>query len=175
VQSIFPEYRNFRMSWIAPGLGVREGARLVARKMLTEHDLLAGLSRQTDSDIITIADHPRDTHGADTGRAGCAELTQPYGVPFRSLLPANIDNLAVASRGAGFSSVAASSCRLTRTVMQLGQACGTAAALACANQSRSFADVDAGSLRQALLDQHVELDWPRTPAMIEYLVDEGRP
>lgn len=175
VQTVFPEYRNFQICWVAPGLGIREGARLIARKMLTEHDLLEGISRQTDPDIVTIADHPRDTHGADTGRAGCAEFSEPYGVPFRCLLPKKIDNLAVASRGAGFSSVAASSCRLTRTIMQLGQACGTAAALAVAEQSRNFSVVDPKSLRHALAEQHVELEWPRSEAMLAYLEDEDRP
>ncbi|RVT43460.1 FAD-dependent oxidoreductase [Sphingobium algorifonticola] len=173
VQTIFPEYQAFHMVWIAPGLGVREGPRIIARKMLTEHDLLAGISAQTDPDIVTIADHARDTHGADTGRAGCGELDQPYGVPFRSLLPLDVDNLAVACRGAGFSSVAASSCRLSRTMMQLGQAAGTAAAIALEQNVDSFAEVDASDLRRALAAQHVELSWPRTPAMLDYLANEA--
>lgn len=172
LQTVFPEFQAFRLSWVAPGLGVREGPRLVGRHVLTEHDLLAGLGAQTHDDLITIADHARDTHGADTGRAGTGELQQPYGVPFRCLLPAEIDNLAVACRGASFSSVAASSCRLSRTMMQLGQAAGTAAALARQSGLDAFAAVPPAVLRSALAAQHVELAWPRPPELLAYLQNE---
>lgn len=172
LQTVFPEYRAYRVVWTAPGLGTREGPRLVGRYVLTEHDLIAGISAQTHDDIVTLADHARDTHGADTGRAGTGELTQPYGVPFRCLLPVEIDNLAVACRGASFSSVAASSCRLSRTMMQLGQAAGTAAALAMQHGLAAYADVSPAELRASLAAQHVELAWPRPPELLAYLRQE---
>lgn len=175
LQTVFPEFRSFRLSWIAPGLGVREGPRLVGRYVLTEHDLLAGLAGQNHDDLVAIADHARDTHGADTGRAGTGELTQPYGIPFRCLLPQEFDNLAVACRGAGFSSVAASSCRLSRTMMQLGQAAGTAAALAVRQGVASLADLPPSVLRASLLSQHVELTWPRSPELVAHLSAEDAP
>lgn len=172
LQTVFPEFRSFRLTWVAPGLGVREGPRLVGRYVLTEHDLIAGVEQQPHDDIIAIADHARDTHGADTGRAGTGEVKQPYGVPFRSLLPVEVDNLAVACRGASFSSVAASSCRLSRTMMQLGQAAGTAAALGRQDGLASFAAVPPAALRASLVAQHVELSWPRPPALVAHLQDE---
>ncbi len=171
LQSVFPEFQSFRMSWIAPGLGVREGPRLQGRYILTEHDLDAGLSGQTHDDIITIADHCKDTHGADTGR-GARNLQQPYGVPFRCLLPAEIDNLAVACRGASFSSIAASSCRLSRTMMQLGQVASTAVALAHDGHLHSLAEVPSAELRSRLAAQHVELTWPRPPELVAHLQAE---
>jgi uncharacterized protein YdhG (YjbR/CyaY superfamily) len=172
VQTVFPEFQSYQISWIAPALGVREGPRLVGRYVLTEHDLLAGLSGQTHADLITIADHARDTHGADTGRAGTGELAQPYGVPFRCLLPKEFDNVAVACRGASFSSVAASSCRLSRTMMQLGQAAGTAAALAVRHGLASLAALPPAELRASLVAQHVEVTWPRSPALLAHLTAE---
>lgn len=172
VQTVFPEFQAYRLTWIAPGLGVREGPRLVGRYVLTEHDLLTGISRQAHHDIIAIADHARDTHGADTGRAGTGELAEPYGIPYRCLMPVEFDNLAVACRGASFSSIAASSCRLSRTMMQLGQAAGTAAALACSLNFQRFADVPADRLRAGLAAQHVELTWPRGADLVAYLSNE---
>ena len=172
LQTVFPEFQSFRLSWIAPGLGVREGPRLVGRYVLTEHDLLAGLAGQNHDDLVAIADHARDTHGADTGRGGTGELTQPYGIPFRCLLPQEFDNLAVACRGASFSSVAASSCRLSRTMMQLGQAAGTAAAIAVRDACVALAAVPPAELRAGLLAQHVELSWPRSPALLAHLAAE---
>lgn len=154
----FPEFQRYTISWIAPALGVRETMRVVGEYILTEHDILKGISRQTDPDIITLADHAMDRHGEG---GGCVELREPYGVPYRSLLPKGVDNLLVACRGASFSSIAASSCRLSRTMMALGHAAGVAAALAKEN-GVTLRAVPAGVLRQTLRSQHAELDWPRS-------------
>ncbi|MGC9319022.1 MAG: FAD-dependent oxidoreductase, partial [Armatimonadota bacterium] len=89
----------------------------------------------------------------------CRELTEPYGIPYRCLLPREMRNLLVASRAGSFSSIAASSCRLSRTMMHLGQAAGTAAAMAVEG-GYDPADVPTDDLRAALRDQHVQLRWP---------------
>ncbi|MCU0500388.1 MAG: FAD-dependent oxidoreductase [Anaerolineae bacterium] len=170
-QMTFPEFQGYRLLRIAPGLGVREARRVVGRAILTQHDLMAGLNRQEHSDIIAIADHAMDTHGASTGRAGTREHDQPYGVPYRCLLPRDVDNLLVACRGASFSSVAASSCRLSRTMMQLGQAAGTAAALAL-DQEVDLADVPPTALQDRLRDQHVSLEWPMPAQLVAHLMNE---
>lgn len=155
IQTHFPEFRSYRLTWIAPMLGIREGRRVVCEKMLTENDILHGLSGQTDPDIITIADHPLDRHGAS---GGCPEVSEPYGIPYRCLIPKGWRNLLVACRGAGFSSIAASSCRLSRTMMALGQAAGTAAALA--DEHGRLCEVDGPRLRECLRRQHVQLKFP---------------
>ncbi len=165
VQAHWPEFRSFRMTWIAPMLGIREGRRVVCEKMLTEDDILRGLAGQTDPDIIAIADHSLDRHG-EGGR--CPEVEQPYGVPYRCLVPKGLRNLLVACRGAGFSSIAASSCRLTRTMMQLGQAAGTAAAIA-AERGIELPDVPPPDLRAGLRRQHVQLEWPMTADIATHL------
>ena len=167
----YPPYRNYVIKWIAPRLGVREGRRIVATYQLTQHDLLKGLGGQDHPDSIAIADHPMDTHGSTTGRAGCVELDQPYGVPFRSLIPKGFRNLLIASRAAGFSSLAASSCRLTRTMMQLGQAAGTAAWLASVQDS-DFSKLDPAKLRESLKQQHVQLTYPMDDHLKNYLTHE---
>jgi hypothetical protein len=140
--------------------------------VLTEHDVRAGLAGRGHDDVVTLVDHALDTHGADTGRAGTGELREPYGVPYRCLLPVEFDNLAVASRGASFSSVAASSCRLSRAIMQLGQAAGTAAALALGQTSPGFAQVNAAGLRRSLREQQVQLEWPIPPDLLRHLREE---
>jgi hypothetical protein len=57
-------------------------------------------------------------------------LEQPYGIPYPCLLPQEFDNLITASRGSSFSHIAASSCRLSRTMMALGEVAGVASAIA---------------------------------------------
>lgn len=169
IQTHWPEFREYRLIWIAPILGVREGHRVICEKMLTENDINQGLSKQSEPDIITIADHAMDRHGESS--RGCLELDEPYGVPFRCLIPKGWSNLLVACRAAGFSSIAASSCRLTRTIMQLGQAAGTAAAMA-ARDNRTFTEIDPRALRDALRKQYVQLDWPISDKIKKHLIDK---
>jgi hypothetical protein len=171
LQKALPEFQHYRMSWIAPELGVREGPRIISEYVLTEHDLLAGLSGQKHDDIIAIADHAMDTHGASTGRAGCGEVKEPYGIPYRCLIPKGFDNLLIACRGAGFSSLAASGCRLSRTMMQLGQAAGVAAAIA-KRLGVPVSKVPPAQLRVQLREQHVQLEWPLSAFLRDYLVEE---
>lgn len=151
LQATWPEYRRYRLQWIAPALGVRETRRVVGEYLLTEQDLRAGCSGQRHADIIAVADHALDTHGAGNRPGACGELAEPYGVPLRCLIPQGFTNLLVACRAASFSSLAASSCRLSRTMLQLGQAAGTAAVLGTGNVAK---------IRTALRQQHAQVYWP---------------
>lgn len=168
VQSTYEEFRTYRLSWIAPALGVRETNHIECEYMLGEEDLVQGLSGQKHQDIIAIADHAMDRHGEG---GGCVELSQPYGVPYRCLIPEGMQNLLVACRAAGFTSAASSSCRLSRTMMQIGQAAGTAVAIA-RELGCDLPDIPAGRQREALRAQHVQLEWPLTDELIEYLEDD---
>jgi hypothetical protein len=148
-------YERWELCWVAPTLGVREGPRVMGEQVLTEHDLDAGVRGQAHDDIIALADHAKDVHGEG---GGCPEVREPYGVPYRCLVPRGFSNLLVACRGASFSHIGASSCRLSRTMMQLGQAAGTAAALAVRLGCRA-AEVPPATLRQRLREQGVQLEW----------------
>jgi len=171
VQRYWPEFQAYRLAWIAPLLGTREDRRVVCERMLTELDVRAGLSGQQEADHVAIADHALDRHGVG---GGCPELDEPYGVPYGCLVPQGWRNLLVASRGAGFSSIAASSCRLTRTMMQLGQAAGTAVALAQERGSELPA-VPAAELRARLQAQRVQLSWPLSAELAAHVADEAAP
>lgn len=157
IQSYYPEFRHFRLSWIAPALGVRETRRVVGEYILTENDLDQGLSGQPHDDIIAIADHARDLHGR--GTPGCAELEQPYGIPLRCLIPKGWRNLMVACRGASFSHIAASSCRLSRTMMDLGHAAGLAVADAVEKDGCDISQVNVKGIRQRLIDHGATLGY----------------
>jgi hypothetical protein len=150
-------FDRYRLVKLFPFTGVREGPRLIGRYVLTENDIRAGCSGQRDAARwITLADHALDVHGE--GHL-CRELSEPYGVPYDCLLPKEYSNLAVACRGASFTHIAAASCRLSRTMMHLGQAAGTAAAIAI-ERGVEFPTVPAAELRTRLRAQHVQVDWP---------------
>ena len=127
----FEPFSGYEFDSAAEMLGIRESYRVVTEYVLTQHDLIDGIERQTHPDLIAVADHPCDVHGHGGHLAG---VKGPYGVPYRCLIPrGGWTNLLVACRGAGFSKIAASSCRLSRTMIQLGHAAGEAAAMAIEN------------------------------------------
>lgn len=168
LQTVLPEMRRQHLSWIAPAVGVREGPRLIGRYVLTQHDLDATLKAQRHDDIVCIVDHAKDVHGeSHVGK----EVSFPYGVPYRCLLPVELDNLVVACRGASFSAIAASSCRLSRTMLQLGQAAGNAVALA-ATLRVPPSEIPPEKLLHLLREQHVQLEWPAPPDLAAYLAAE---
>jgi hypothetical protein len=147
-------YGTWAIAGVAPEIGIRETRRIVGEYTLTEHDCLAGLGGQKHQDIIAITDHAVDIHGI---KNHLYELPNgAYGVPYRCLLPKHTENLMVACRGASFSHIAASSCRLSRTMMTLGQAAGTAAAIAV-KERIPLREIDVSGLRKELAKQGVEL------------------
>ena len=142
----YPAFRDYTLKDVAPMLGIRESYRVVTDYILTEQDVRAGLAGQNHPDLVAVADHALDIHG---GSQGARELKGPYGIPYRCLIPRDADNLLVACRGAGFSHIAASSCRLSRTIMALGHAAGQAAAWA-AEKDGDVRAVDVSLLVQAM-------------------------
>lgn len=148
-QKNYDEFRRFKLKMIFPVMGVRETRRVRGEYVLTQHDLIATLANQKHDDIIAIADHPMDNHG---GGGPGGELKGPYGIPYRCLLPLKTANVMIAGRGASFSAIAASSCRLSRTMMQLGQAAGTGAHLACTNNI-SLRGVPASEIRRLMSER----------------------
>jgi hypothetical protein len=144
----YPAFAEYEFDSYAPMLGIRESYRAVGEYVLVQDDLLAGLEGQSHTDVIALADHSMDVHGAGSRRVH-GELKRPYGIPYRCLVPKGSVNLLVACRGASFSHIAASSCRLSRTILQLGRAAGTAAAMA-AESNRPVGQIDVADLQKKL-------------------------
>jgi hypothetical protein len=147
-------YGTWAIAGIAPRIGVRESRRILGDYVLTEHDCRAGAAGQKHNDLVAICDHAVDIHGR---KGRLYEVPNgPYGVPYRCLLPRGVRNLMIASRAASFSHVAASSCRLQRTMITLGQAAGNAAAL-CVKHGVPPREVDVRQLQAALVAQGVAI------------------
>ncbi|HOP11945.1 MAG TPA: FAD-dependent oxidoreductase [Oscillospiraceae bacterium] len=119
-----PAFKGYHLSKIFPFPGIREHWRLVGKTVLTQNDILIDFRKHPNrADFISIADHPMDIHGEN---GICAKVDNPYGIPYSCLLPNEISNLLVACRGASFSHLAASSCRLSRTMLSLGESAALA-------------------------------------------------
>ncbi len=146
LQKNYDEFRRFKLKMIFPCLGIRETRRVKGEYVLKQQDLIQGMYKQKHTDMIAIADHPMDNHG---GGGPSGEMKQPYGIPYRCLLPLKTRNVMIVGRGASFSSIAASSCRLSRTMMQLGEAAGVAASLAL-EKNTPLRKVDAAEIRRVM-------------------------
>ena len=92
---------------------------------MPEQDVEPPLENSKRADIVGFSEHALDFHGSRPSR----QLVKgPYEIPFECLLSREYDNLLVTFRGVSFSSIGASTCRLSPTVMVRGQTAGAAAA-----------------------------------------------
>ncbi len=140
-----PGFANARIAATATQIGIRESRRIVGEYTLTRDDVLSGRSFP---DAVARSAYPIDIHnpsgsGTTTHRlpAGAS-----YEIPYRCLVPRTVDGLLVAGRCISTTHEALASTRLTPTVMTLGQAAGTAAAMAAAGGIEPRA-IDVAALR----------------------------
>ncbi|HZV77109.1 MAG TPA: FAD-dependent oxidoreductase [Candidatus Babeliales bacterium] len=150
-----PGFEAARIAGSGTQVGIRESRRIVGRYTLTRDDVLQ--ARKFD-DAVARSAYPIDLHnpggsGTQTERLPPGES---YEIPYRALVPVNREQLLVAGRCISTTHEALASTRLTPTVMTLGQAAGTAAALACARGVRA-GDVDTRELRSQLIADGVLL------------------
>ena len=112
---------------IAPRIGVRECRRVMGDYVLTIRDMLNG---NFEPDTVAVSNYGVDLWGsAKVDEAGLNRRFQRYGIPYRSLLPRNMEGLLIAGKSISGSRFACSSYRVQPIVASIGQACGTAAAL----------------------------------------------
>ncbi len=146
-------------------LYVRDGRRMVGEHVLVERELLGAV---LPPDTIALGSYNIDLREIERTWRGLPEYVRedavfnegylsvavrPYGIPYRSLVPARGDaaNLLVPVCLSA-SHVAFGSVRMEPTLMLLGHAAGLAAAQA-ARRGVAVQDVDVGDLQAALL-QH---------------------
>ena len=150
-----PGFVNARIAASGTQVGIRESRRIVGRYTLTRDDVLN--ARHFD-DAVARSAYPIDVHNPSGSGTATQRLApgESYEIPFRCLLPANREQLLVAGRCISTTHEALASTRLTPTVMTLGQAAGTAAAIACERNQR-VGDVSTDDLRGALIADGVDL------------------
>jgi hypothetical protein len=140
----------------ATQIGIRESRRIVGEHVLTLEDLQAG---RRFPDTVVVYNYPVDIHSPTDGTGGILDHvpTAPiYEIPFRSLVPLSIEQLLVAGRCLSATHEAAAAVRVMPACFAMGQAAGTAAALAL-KTGTTVRRVDVLALRQLLLAQGVYL------------------
>jgi hypothetical protein len=154
-RSDVPGFANARLAATATQIGIRESRRIVGEYTLTADDVLQA---RTFDDAVARSAYPIDIHnpagsGTTTHRlpAGAS-----YEIPYRALVPQRVDDILVAGRCISTTHEALASTRLTPTVMTLGQAAGTAAALSMQADVAPRA-LDPAALRARLIRDGVDL------------------
>lgn len=126
-----PELAGVELITSGPHIGVRETRHFEGRYRLEEDDLVTGGAFE---DGICWTRFGIDIHGSSSKGTVAVEgrRVQPYQIPYRALLPVNREGLILAGRCISGSSRAHGSFRVTGDCVAMGQAAGTAAALALA-------------------------------------------
>jgi hypothetical protein len=129
-----PASANWGMDWVGMIPGKREARRVIGDHILTQGDLL-GLNGDFEDAVAiggwSLDDHPPSGFDVHEQRPTVQIKTpEVYNIPLRSLYSKNISNLMMAGRNISASHVAFTSSRVMATCSVIGQATGTAAAIA---------------------------------------------
>ena len=130
-----PGFENCHLIDLAPQIGVRETRRIIGEHVLSDTEILAG-ARFRDS--IGLGTYYLDVHpprGGDKTIESMQYPLEPFELPYRMLLPRDVEGLVLAGRCAAANQRAFGSVRVSVTCMVMGQAAGTAAALAAKSGS----------------------------------------
>jgi hypothetical protein len=125
-----PGFEMAKMMYLGPTIGVRETRKLQGQYRVTGADLAHGTKF---ADGIVACDNPIDDvmrNSGDMTHEAMVSEGDYYTIPFRSLVPEKIANLLFAGRIISADETAFASVRGMPQCMAMGQACGTAAALA---------------------------------------------
>jgi hypothetical protein len=157
-----PGFAHAHITAVGGRVGVRESRRIVGEVVLTAEDLSGG---RRWPDVIARSAYPIDIH-SPTGEIDASldefqddYLSQgvTYDIPYRCLVPKRVDQLLAAGRCISTTAEAHGATRVSPTCMALGQAAGTAAALA-ARAGVTPRELAVAELQDVLISQGVDID-----------------
>jgi FAD dependent oxidoreductase len=146
---------GFEKSYIVdlpPQLGIRETRRVVGGYMLSGEDVLGCASFE---DSIGVNGWPMESHVAGDVVFTFPPIPESRGfneLPYRMLTPEGLDNVLVAGRCASMTHEGQSAARVSGACFAMGEAAGTAAALALEGNAVPR-DIAIDKLQQALKQQ----------------------
>ena len=159
------EAENWVLDWLGFLPGKRESRRYVGDHILTQNDVRA---EGRFDDLVAYGGWSMDDHHPGGIRyPGKPTIfhpaPSPFGIPYRCLYSRNVPNLLFAGRNISCSHAAMSSTRVMATCATMGQATGTAAAIAARRNTspRGIYHDHLKELKQALMDDDCYLPWNR--------------
>lgn len=152
---------NWNLDWIGFLPGKRESRRYIGEYVITQQDVEA---EGRFEDMVAYAGWTMDDHYPEGFyyKDGVSTIwhsaPSPWGIPLRALYSQNVKNLMFAGRNISVTHTALSSTRVMATCGILGQAVGTAAALAVRDGVR-VQEVNIAKLQQVLMEDDCYLPW----------------
>lgn len=153
-----PGFEESYLIQTAAQIGIRETRRIMGEHVFNVDDVAQG---RKYPDAVMRSAYAVDIHSPvgrgyvrkDDGKPGIGPPPGDwYEVPYRCLVPRDVDQLLVAGRCISSTHEGQAAMRIMPNCMALGQAAGTAAAL-CVKHGVAPRTLDAGRLRDSLLDQ----------------------
>lgn len=122
-----PGFENASVSGYPPELYIRESRHILSEYQLPISDVW---ENKDHWDSIGLGAYPVDVQATHVNGYGMLIVAPvQYAIPFRTIIPLEIEHLLVASKASGYSSLAAGSARTVPIGMTTGQAAGVAAGL----------------------------------------------
>jgi len=150
-----PGYENAELSTFGVQIGVRETRRVEGEYRLTAEDVL---SAKKFEDQIGLCGAPMEDHHDGVGvKWQYLPDGETVGIPYRTLVPLNSENVFVAGRCFSANHVAHSSVRSMAQCMVMGEAVGNAAVLAIKYNIKPK-DVNVQELRAILKSNNAIID-----------------
>jgi len=140
VRENFIGFENVELEGTASQLYIRESRHIIGEYQLTIDDVL---ENRDQWDKIAIVAYPADIQPT-AGQTYGTVIGSPdrYAIPFRSIVPLDVENMLVIGRSASYTSLAAGSARVIPVGMAEGEAAGVASAYSL-NNAISFRDMSA--------------------------------
>ncbi len=178
------QFANWALDWVGFLPGKRESRRYIGDHVLTQNDV-EGEGRFED--LVAYGGWSMDDHfpaGFYHPQAGTIfhPAPSPFGIPYRTLYSRNIENLFCAGRCHSATHAAMSATRVMGTTSMMGQAVGTAAAIAVRDNltPRGVYQQRIQKLQQMLMDDDQYLPWhareiPALTKRAKLTADSGDP
>jgi hypothetical protein len=152
-------FPTFALASSGSRIGIREGRRIRGDYVLSADQVLDRTEPLDFHDGIVVATSQVDFHSlTKPGDSGWRQKLAPYAIPVRCLLAKGLRNLLMAGKCISADQIVHSSCRMTPTCCAMGQAAGTAAALAVEVRVHDVREVPVPTLRSTLAADGIELD-----------------
>ena len=157
--------KYWKLDWMGILPGKRESRRYIGDYVMTQNDVRA---EGRFDDLVAYGGWSMDDHHPGGFRAPDRPTIfhpapSPYGIPYRSMYSADVENLMFAGRNISVTHTAMSSTRVMATCATIGQAVGTAAAIAVREDAtpRGVYERHLHELKQTLMEDDSYLPFNR--------------
>ncbi len=150
-------FSTWKLAWVSPHIGIREGRRVVGRQPLSDDDLFCA---RRFADGVAVGSYHLDYHWPDVlqrAGGGITGMVPPYQIPLGALRPCGVDNLLVPGRCVSGEQLAMSSYRVMGTCAATGHAAGVVAGLAT-RDGVGIDGIPVATLQRELRSTGVRLD-----------------